>query len=152
MKPNILALVSEVASLSTGALKLADRVMAKHSDQFKAQASAEDEAANAIIVAELRQRLADMERRTMDLADALEDAHDVAMTDGETAQFRADFAARIKTTALRQLATSYDLTYFRAQPRSLRPIIASILVGIFEERNVLPLSLWQKLALSDGTM
>lgn len=153
MKPNILALVSDIASLSTGALKIADRVMAEHSSQFKAEAATEDQAAsNAVVAAELRQKLADLEQRTLDLSDALEDAYDVSMTDGETAQFRADFSNRIKTTPLRQLAISYDSAYFRAQPRSLRPIIASILVGIFDERQVLPLSLWQKLALSDGTM
>lgn len=151
MKPNILALVSDVASLTSGARQLADRVIAaNHAETFEAVAASDTAA--AVATAELVNKLAALERRTQELSDALEDAVDVTMTDGEAAQFRTQFSERIKNTALGQLALSYDLAYFRAQPRSLRPIIASILVGMFDERNVLPPKLWQKLALSDGTL
>ncbi len=158
MKPNILSTVSAVASLSSGAKQLAERVLAASvtAEQRATAASAvgaEDNASNqAILAADLRNKLAALDQRVRDLVEMVEDASDVQMTDTQVAEFRTAVEERLRGTQIGQLAATYDVDYFRSQPRTVRPIIASILANIFDSKNIQPLDLWLKISLSDGAM
>lgn len=153
MKSSILTLVSEVAELSSGAKRLADRV-------FKAQASFSESVtepgaqapAPNVDVDKLKRQIASLDSQVRALAEALDDAHDVVLSEQERKRFRADFRTRLGDTSLYTLSTSYDVDYFQAQPRSIRPIICSVLIEIFEERSELPEPLWRDILLTGGVL
>lgn len=153
MKSSILSVVSEIASLSSGARQISERLMAATTRHVSTSASEEQQNSATILdTASLRNQIALMDRRILELVDALDDASDLDLDDEGRAKFKERVADRLKGTPLLTLAATYDVGYFRAQPRSLRPLIASILVNMFEAKEQQPMDLWQKLSISDGAM
>lgn len=148
MKPNIVTMVGELAEISSGARRISERIFAATAASVETQA---DKVA-VVSIANLRDQIALLDQRLRELSEALEDANDVVMTDEQLARFKMDFKARIKDTPSVQMIAAYDLSYFRNLQKSLRPPVASILLDIFDSRNMLPPDLWQRLSLSDGAL
>lgn len=148
MKPDILARMSEIAELSSGARLITDRFLAATA----ASAPTKETSDAAAVVTDLRNQITMLDQRVRQLSEALEDAADVTLTDEQAERFRADFRTRISDTPSPQLLAAYDHQYFQTTPRSLRAIVATILVDLFDQRSQRPAELWHKLSLTDGAL
>lgn len=164
MNPNILKIVRDVAGLSAGARSIADRVIAAASDTVEnsaAVAATQNAAVAASLVdtenpqatiAALRAQVATLQKRVEELSEALEAATDVDMTDVEMRDAQREFVARLNDTPSSQLIGAYDYEFFKAQPRTMRRLIASALCEIFDNRRVPPIQLWERFSTNGGGM
>lgn len=162
MNPSILSIVSEVAEHSSEVRLISNRIHEAtvsastfaRSVSASQQSNEDDPTIDSLLVeiANMRDRAALLNQRIMELIEALEEANDVTISDGQIVRFKQDFLARVAGTKTNQLVTAYDVAYFRSLPKTLRPLVAQCLIQMFEERKNKPLDLWQKLSLSDGAL
>lgn len=161
MNPSILSIVSEVAEHSSEVRLISNRIhdatisattFARSMSTSQEQSEDPTIADLLVEIGNMRDRATLLNQRIMELIEALDEANDVTISDGQIVRFKQDFMARVGSTKTNQLMSAYDVAYFRSLPKTLRPLVAQCLIQIFDERKNKPLDLWQKLSLSDGAL
>ncbi len=141
-------LLGSLSSLGEGSSRIIERLKGSGLIATASDANHED----VSHLTQLENQLTMMRQRIAELGEELDSANDVVITDNEMAEFRVNFLARIKDTQTSMLYQAYDTDYFAAQPRSLRPVIAEILLNLMDLRKASPLPLWQRISHSGGAL
>jgi len=153
MKPNLLAIVSDLSTLSQGARRITERLVGKtNKDAVSLSSEGQLNEIETVLVKDLAERLKTLEERCRDLTEALEEAHDVSVSDSELADFCVTITERLKDSKSAMLIQAYDAEYFQAQPRSLRSAIAECLLNIFYQRNHPAPELWTRMSINGGVI
>lgn len=141
-------LLGSLTSLSAGQARILERLQQCNLVATASDANQED----VKILVEFQKQSQQMRERIAELTEELDAANDVTATDAELSQFRVSFAGRVKGVQTTMLFSAYDIGYFLSQPRTLRPIIADVLIELVGERKVAPLPLWQRVSNSGGAL
>lgn len=154
MRTNILNILRELRTVSSGAGAISDRVLAKIQRPMVATAS-DEVAAEADLestVQALRAKVKDMESKIEELGEALEEAHDVQMTDAGRAQYKTAFLNSNAGLPATMLYEAYGPAYFNGLPRTLCGLSATVLMDISSLRRLKPLPIWESIYSKSGDL
>lgn len=144
--------LEELSSVSASAQRIARRMGLIPAEQQLSATAASGDPVSKEEIADLVTRVAALSNLVEVLREERDHAYDVEVSDEDIADFRTRVRATMKECPSDMLLRNYDRAYFAATPRSLRGVIASELLDIFEDRKRNPMRLWTALVTSDGAL
>lgn len=105
-------------------------------------------------IATLQGTIVAMEGQIADLKEQLESAEHPqgVFTDEDAHGFTEALTSVLSPMSYRTIVTCYDRTYLIPYPKNIRVLICTVLLNVFQKRNMTPSDLWTSVLASNGSL